>query len=147
MRVREVAAAHDVGTVLHRAALEGQVEGGVVQAMGWAVSEELHLERGRLLNPNFTDYVHARPPPTRPRFGSRCSRASAAAGPLGAKGVGEPSFIPTAAAVRNAVVAALGVELDRLPMTPPARGRRPRREPPLRLGPRPGPGGRAPLTS
>ena len=41
-------------------------------------------------------------------------------GPFGAKGIGEPSLIPTAAAVRNAVVDALGIEIDRLPITPPA---------------------------
>lgn len=118
IRVREVAAAHDVGTVLHRAALEGQVEGGVVQAVGWAVSEELHLERGRLLNPNLTDYVL----PTAadaPTVRIAVLESEGDAGPFGAKGIGEPSFIPTAAAVRNAVVAALGVEVDRLPMTPP----------------------------
>jgi CO/xanthine dehydrogenase Mo-binding subunit len=117
VRVREVAAAHDVGTVLHRAALEGQVEGGVVQAMGWALSEALHLDRGRLLNPNLTDYVL----PTAadaPIVKIAILESESAAGPFGAKGVGEPSFIPTAAAIRNAVVAALGVEVDRLPMTP-----------------------------
>ncbi len=117
VHVREVAAAHDVGTVLHRAALEGQVEGGVVQAMGWALSEALHLDRGRLLNPNLTDYVL----PTAadaPAVKIAILESESAAGPFGAKGVGEPSFIPTAAAIRNAVVAALGVEVDRLPMTP-----------------------------
>jgi CO/xanthine dehydrogenase Mo-binding subunit len=116
--VREVAAAHDVGRVLHRDALEGQVDGGVVQAIGWAVSEELVVEEGRLRNPNFTDYVI----PTAadaPSVRIAVLESDAEAGPLGAKGIGEPSFIPTAAAVRNAVVDALGIELDQLPMTPP----------------------------
>lgn len=116
--VREVCAAHDVGTVLHRAALEGQVEGGIVQAMGWVLSEELVLERGRLRNPNFTDYVIPGAADA-PAVRIAILESESEAGPLGAKGIGEPSFIPTAAAIRNAVVAALGVELDRLPMTPP----------------------------
>ncbi len=118
VRVLDVAAAHDVGTVLHRDAVEGQVEGGVVQAIGWALSEELQLEAGRLRNPNFTDYVipcAADAPTVRMVL----LESDGDAGPYGAKGIGEPSFIPTAAAVRNAVVAALGVEVDRLPMTPP----------------------------
>jgi CO/xanthine dehydrogenase Mo-binding subunit len=116
--VEEVSTVHDVGRVIHRDALEGQIEGGVVQGMGWGVSEELRLERGRLLNPNFTDYVI----PTSadaPRVTIALIESDGASGPYGAKGIGEPSFIPAAAAIRNAVCDALGVEVDRLPLTPP----------------------------
>ena len=116
--VAEVCAAHDVGRVIHRDALEGQIEGGIAQGMGWGVSEELRLDHGRLLNPNFTDYVI----PTSadaPRVTIALLESEAAAGPYGAKGIGEPSFIPAAAAIRNAVCDALGVEVDRLPLTPP----------------------------
>jgi CO/xanthine dehydrogenase Mo-binding subunit len=116
--VAEVSAAHDVGRVIHRDALEGQIEGGVAQGMGWGVSEELRLDHGRLLNPNFTDYVI----PTSadaPRVRIVLLESETAAGPYGAKGIGEPSFIPAAAAIRNAVCDALGVEVDRLPLTPP----------------------------
>ena len=118
VRVEEVAAAHDVGRVIHRDALEGQIQGGIVQGMGWAVSEELKLDRGRLANPSFTDYVI----PTAadaPRIAIAVVESEGVGGPYGAKGVGEPSLIPTPAAVRNAVCEALGVELDRLPLTPP----------------------------
>ena len=118
VRVEAVAAAHDVGRVLHRDALEGQIHGGVVQGMGWGVSEELRLDRGRLVNPNFTDYVI----PTSadaPRIAIALVESDSEAGPYGAKGIGEPSFIPTAAAIRNAVCDALGVEVDTLPLTPP----------------------------
>ncbi len=116
--VRELCAVHDVGTVLHRDALEGQIEGGVAQAVGWAVSEELAVDGGRLRNPSFTDYLV----PTAadvPVVRIAVLEGGGGAGPFGSKGIGEPSFIPTAAAVRNAVVDALGVEVDRLPMTPP----------------------------
>lgn len=115
--VGEVAAVHDVGTVLHRDALKGQIEGGVAQAVGWAVSEQLAVEDGRLRNPSFTDYLI----PTAadvPEVRIALLECGDGTGPFGAKGVGEPSFIPAAAAVRNAVVDALGVEVDRLPMTP-----------------------------
>jgi CO/xanthine dehydrogenase Mo-binding subunit len=118
IRPREVVAVHDVGTVIHRDAIEGQVEGGIVQAIGWAVSEDLRLDHGRLLNPNFTDYVIPTAADT-PTVVMDLLESDGEAGPFGAKGIGEPSFIPTAAAVRNAAVAVLGRELDRLPMTPP----------------------------
>jgi CO/xanthine dehydrogenase Mo-binding subunit len=118
VRVEEVCAAHDVGRVLHRQALEGQIEGGIVQGMGWGLSEELKLDRGRLRNPNFTDYLI----PTSadaPRIRIAVLESESQAGPFGAKGVGEPSLIPTAGAVRNAVCSALGVEIDSLPVSPP----------------------------
>ncbi|MGE5234784.1 MAG: xanthine dehydrogenase family protein molybdopterin-binding subunit [Acidobacteriota bacterium] len=119
VRVEEVNAAHDVGRVLHRDAIEGQVEGGIVQGQGWATSERLVLRAGRLLNPTFTDYLV----PTSadaPRVKIALLESDGASGPFGAKGIGEPSFIPVAAAIRNAVCDALGVEVDTLPMTPPA---------------------------
>jgi CO/xanthine dehydrogenase Mo-binding subunit len=118
VRVEEVCAAHDVGRVLHRQALEGQIEGGIVQGMGWGVTEELKLDRGRLRNPNFTDYLI----PTAsdaPVVRIAVLESDGAGGPYGAKGVGEPSLIPTAGAIRNAVCAALGVEIDALPVSPP----------------------------
>jgi CO/xanthine dehydrogenase Mo-binding subunit len=120
VRVLEVAAAHDVGTVLHRDAVEGQVHGGIVQGMGWGVTEELRLDGGRLLNASFTDYVVPTASDT-PEIQIELLEGAPAegAGPYGAKGIGEPSLIPTAAAIRNAVCQALGVEIDRLPLTPP----------------------------
>ena len=118
VRVEQVCAAHDVGRVLHRPSLEGQIEGGIVQGMGWGVSEELKLDAGRLRNPSFTDYLI----PTSadaPRIRIAVLESTSEAGPFGAKGVGEPSLIPTAGAIRNATCAALGVEIDRLPLSPP----------------------------
>ena len=118
VRVTEVSAAHDVGKVIHRDVLEGQIQGGIVQGTGWGTSEELKLDRGRLCNPSFTDYII----PTAadvPSIRIAVVESEGPGGPFGAKGIGEPSLIPTAAAVRNAVVEALGLEIDRLPLTPP----------------------------
>jgi CO/xanthine dehydrogenase Mo-binding subunit len=118
VRVLEVSAAHDVGRVLHQDALEGQIQGGIVQGMGWGISEELRLDHGRLQNPNFTDYVI----PTSadaPAIRIKIIESVGPGGPYGAKGIGEPSLIPTASAIRNAVCDALGVEIRRLPLTPP----------------------------
>lgn len=116
--VEEVSAAHDVGRAIHHQALEGQIQGGVVQAVGWGVTEALHLKDGVLQNPNFTDYII----PTAadaPKIHIEVLESDGPGGPYGAKGIGEPSFIPTAAAIRNAVCDALGVEIDTLPLTPP----------------------------
>jgi len=118
VRVEHVAAAHDVGKVLHRDALEGQIHGGIVQAMGWGLLEELHLDDGRLLNLGFTDYLIPTAADT-PEISIALLEGSPGGGPYGSKGIGEPSFIPTAAAIRNAVCDALGIEIDRLPITPP----------------------------
>ncbi|HVN32739.1 MAG TPA: xanthine dehydrogenase family protein molybdopterin-binding subunit [Thermoanaerobaculaceae bacterium] len=118
IRVEEVSAAHDVGQVIHRDALEGQIQGGIVQGIGWATTEELKLDRGRLTNASFTDYII----PTAadaPKVTIAVVESEGATGPFGAKGVGEPSLIPAPAAVRNAVCDALGVEIDRLPLSPP----------------------------
>ncbi len=118
VKVEEVVACHDVGRVIHRDALEGQIQGGVVQATGWGVTEELKLKEGRLLNPSFTDYLI----PTAadaPRVRVDVIESDGPGGPFGAKGIGEPSFIPTAAAIRNAVCDALSLEIDRVPLTPP----------------------------
>jgi CO/xanthine dehydrogenase Mo-binding subunit len=118
VRVIEVSAAHDVGRAIHRDALEGQIQGGIVQGMGWATSEELRLAGGRLVNAGFTDYVIPAAADA-PRVAIAVVESDGGGGPFGAKGVGEPSLIPTAAAVRNAVCEALGVEIDTLPLTPP----------------------------
>jgi len=118
VRVARVVAVHDVGRVLHRPALEGQIHGGIVQGMGWATSERLAVREGRLENPSFTDYVI----PTAsdaPVVEIEAIEGAAGRGPWGSKGIGEPSLIPTPAAVRNAVCDALGIELFELPLVPP----------------------------
>lgn len=118
VRVEEVSASHDVGRIIHRDALEGQIQGGIVQGMGWGVSEALPLKDGVLQNPNFTDYVI----PTSadaPLIKIDLLESEGPGGPYGAKGIGEPSFIPAASAIRNAVCDALQVEVDTLPLTPP----------------------------
>lgn len=118
VRVERVCAAHDIGKVIHRTGAEGQVQGGIVQAMGWVLTEDLKLEKGRLINPTFTDYLI----PTSddvPAFEIALLEDAPGRGPFGAKGLGEPSFIPAGAAIRNAVSQALGVEIDRTPLLPP----------------------------
>jgi CO/xanthine dehydrogenase Mo-binding subunit len=112
-----VTAAHDVGRAINNAQMEGQIEGGVLQGMGYALTEDLKVEAGRCLNPNFTDYLI----PTTldvPEIDIVLVEQPYAAGPFGAKGIGEPSLIPMAAAVANAVSFATGHRFTRLPLTP-----------------------------
>lgn len=115
--VLSIHAIHDVGRVIHATAIEGQVEGGAVQAMGWACMENLTLDKGRLLNPSFTDYLVPTAldaPPVSMVF----LEDPEPLGPFGARGIGEPSFIPGGAAIANGVAAAVGRPVTELPLVP-----------------------------
>jgi CO/xanthine dehydrogenase Mo-binding subunit len=110
--------AQDVGTMLNPALVEGQLLGGTAQGIGWALYEELaHDEFGQLRTGSFVDYAI-------PAFGSippielEIVEVPAPDGPFGAKGIGEAPVIATAAAVANAIAAAVGLRLRELPMTP-----------------------------
>jgi len=85
--------------------------------MGLALCEDLKVEAGRCLNPNLTDYLV----PTAvdaPEIDIVLVERPDDAGPFGAKGIGEPSLIPAAAAIANAVCDATGHRFTRLPLTP-----------------------------
>ena len=117
IKVLNVYVAQDVGKVLNPLGLDGQIEGGIIMGMGYAISEELIVEKGAVMNPNFHNYklptasdipnIHFYPVETFDKEG-----------PYGAKGVGEAPLIPTAAAIANAVSDALGVEFNSLPLSP-----------------------------
>lgn len=117
VRVLNIHVAQDVGKVLNPLLLGGQIEGGILQGVGYALSEELLMNEGRILNPNFHNYkmltaadvpeIHFYPVETIDKEG-----------PYGAKGVGEAPLIPTAAAIANAVCNALDLEVLDLPITP-----------------------------
>jgi xanthine dehydrogenase molybdenum-binding subunit len=117
VKVLKLCAAHDVGKVINRLGIEGQVEGGIAQGMGYCLLEELKLKEGRILNPNFTDYKIIT---TRdlPRLEVSFIETLDPAGPYGAKGIGESPMIPVAAAIANAVYNATGVRMTELPLTP-----------------------------
>jgi xanthine dehydrogenase molybdenum-binding subunit len=117
VKVLDVYVAQDVGKVLNPLGLAGQVEGGVVMGMGYALTEELIFEGGFLLNPTFHNYKL----PTAgdiPQIHFFPIETMDAAGPYGAKGVGEAPLIPTPAAIANAVSNALGIEITSLPISP-----------------------------
>ena len=113
------AIAQDVGRALNPALVEGQMRGGVAQAIGWALFEELrHDDDGRLLSGSFLDY--AMPTAERvPSIDTLIVEVPAPDGPFGAKGVGEAPVIAGPGAIANAIAAAAAVRLRELPMTPP----------------------------
>ena len=89
----------------------------MVQGMGYAIMEELKMAEGRCLNPNFTDYLIPSSADA-PQIDTVLVELPYSRGPYGAKGVGEPSLIPIAAAIANAVSSALGRRFTHIPLTP-----------------------------
>lgn len=120
VRVEHIVAVHDIGRVIDPLTARSQVEGGVIQALGFALTEERIVDRatGRVVNANLEDY---KIPTVKdvPRITVRfIDEPDVKANNTGVKGLGEPPIIPTAAAVTNAVSNALGVRLRHLPLTP-----------------------------
>ncbi len=116
--VLDVTAVHDVGRVISEVGIEGQVHGGVIQGLGWALLEEFRMKEGRMLNAGFTDYLIPTAMDAPADIKMYFIEDPEPQGPFGAKGIGEPSFISVGAAVMNAVYHALGTEVDILPLTP-----------------------------
>lgn len=109
--------AHDVGFAINPAGVEGQIEGGIVQGFGQAMTELIHMENGEILNP----MLHAYGVPTAadaPKIQSILIESDDTEGPYGAKGVGEITVVPTCAAIANAIYDATGVRLTEMPFTP-----------------------------
>src|SRR5262252_368611 len=106
----------DAGRVIHRANAEGQLEGGAVQGLGYALMEEIALDHGVSRNPHLVDY---KIPTTldAPSIQAVLLESGNGLGPFGAKGLGEPAMTPSIAAVANAVSRALGVRVTELPIT------------------------------
>jgi CO/xanthine dehydrogenase Mo-binding subunit len=116
VRLERYVAVQDVGRVINPTYAAGQVSGGAVQGIGQALFEDLRYHDGRVANPNFTDYklpTIADVPPVETILVEQPS----VHGPYGAKGVGEPSIIPAAPAIANAVADAVGVRVHELPIT------------------------------
>jgi CO/xanthine dehydrogenase Mo-binding subunit len=119
VRVLRVWSAHDVGCAINPQMVEGQIQGGFVQGLGYALTEEMQWdESGRLINPTLMDYKVPTALDTPIEINPIIVEHPEPSGPFGAKGVGEPGLIGAAAAIANAVAEATGKRLYRLPMTP-----------------------------
>jgi CO/xanthine dehydrogenase Mo-binding subunit len=115
--VLKVVASHNVGKAVFRPGIEGQIHGGVAMGLGYALSEEVIFANGRPVNDSFLDYrlpTMMDVPEIIPVIVEKENSRS----PEDIRGVGEPTTIPTAAAVANAVYDAVGVRVNHLPLTP-----------------------------
>jgi CO/xanthine dehydrogenase Mo-binding subunit len=119
VHVRRLVIVQDVGRAINPAAIRGQMMGGATQGMGWALFERMEYDAGgQLLTGSWMDYAipsiaHM------PQLETVIVEAPSEHGPFGARGVGEPPVVPTAAAIANAIADATGVRLSDLPMTAP----------------------------
>jgi len=112
-------AVQDAGRSIHPSYVEGQIQGGVAQGIGWALNEEyIYDENGQLENPGFLDY---RMPVASdlPMLDTAVVEVPNDAHPQGVRGVGEVPIAPPMAAVANAIRDAVGLRLTDLPMSPP----------------------------
>jgi xanthine dehydrogenase molybdenum-binding subunit len=117
VKILKYIAAHDVGRAINPMLLKGQIYGAAVMGVGYALTEQLKLEKGEVMNPNFRDYkiLTAKDAiPIEPVIIETIDEA----GPFGAKGIGEPGCVPTAPAIANAIYDAIGVRIKDLPITP-----------------------------
>jgi CO/xanthine dehydrogenase Mo-binding subunit len=116
VRVRKIVSAHDVGTVINPLTHQGQIEGGLVQGLGQAMSEHLLLRDGSVTTAHLGDYKL----PTAmdiPELTTVLVESQTGPGPFAGKSIGELSNVPPPAAIANAVFDAVGVRLTDLPIT------------------------------
>jgi CO/xanthine dehydrogenase Mo-binding subunit len=117
VRVDDFVALQEVGKVIHPVLATGQIEGGIAQAIGYALYENVVWKDGRMANAQMTNYIMptaADLPPIRVFFAEN----PYAYGPAGAKGIGELPMDGVAPAILNAVEHATGLAVDRIPLTP-----------------------------
>ncbi len=111
-------ALQDAGKAVHPSYVEGQIQGGAAQGIGWALNEEYFFnDQGEMVNSSFLDY---RMPTSLdlPMIDTVIVEVANPGHPYGVRGVGEVPIVPPMAAIANAVHDAIGVRLDHLPMNP-----------------------------
>ncbi|PKB83201.1 MAG: oxidoreductase [SAR202 cluster bacterium Io17-Chloro-G9] len=111
-------ALQDAGKAVHPSYVEGQMQGGAVQGIGWALNEEYFFnDKSEMVNSSFLDY---RMPTSLdlPMIDTTIIEVPSPSHPFGVRGVGEVSIVPPMAAIANAIYNAIGVRMDKLPMSP-----------------------------
>ncbi|MDQ7824047.1 MAG: xanthine dehydrogenase family protein molybdopterin-binding subunit [Candidatus Eremiobacteraeota bacterium] len=117
VEVVKIIAAHDMGRAINPRLVEGQIEGGTVQSLGYALMEEMKYREGRIQNRNLTTYII----PTSmdiPELETIIVEDEYPYGPFGAKGIGEMPHVVVAPAIASAIRQAAGVDIDEIPVTP-----------------------------
>ena len=118
VKLLRVVCANDVGQVINRTLVEGQVEGAIVQAQGYALMENLISKDGKILNPFLSTYLIPTVYDIPKEVKSVILEYPNPIGPWGVRGMAEMPFIPLAPAIAAAIHNATGVWIDRLPMSP-----------------------------
>jgi CO/xanthine dehydrogenase Mo-binding subunit len=116
--VTHLTAVHDLGRVISKAGVEGQIEGGVATGLGYALYENMTRKQDGSWVDSFTEYLLPTALDMPQNLETVLLEIPEASGPYGAKGIGEIPLVPTAPAVANAVYAAVGVRVKSLPITP-----------------------------
>jgi 4-hydroxybenzoyl-CoA reductase alpha subunit len=116
VKVLKVVTANDTGKTINKAMAEGQLEGAVVQGIGYALTEKLILENGDVINDGFLDYKIPSIGDI-PEIETILIESQDPHGPFGAKGIGEYGLVPTAAAISNAIYNACGIRVHELPIS------------------------------
>jgi CO/xanthine dehydrogenase Mo-binding subunit len=119
VKIVRYTAVQDVGRAIHPSYVEGQIQGGAVQGIGWALNEEyIYNDKGLMENPGFLDY---RIPVASdlPMIDAVIVEVPNPTHPYGVRGVGEVPIIPPMAAIGNAIRDAIGIRMHHLPMSPP----------------------------
>ena len=118
LRIARVVCADDVGRAINPQQVEGQIEGGVVQALGWATCENFITDGGRVLTPHLSTYLIPTVADVPEQVEAIIIERPDPRGPWGARGMGEMPFLPLAPALVAAVHDAIGSWIDELPLTP-----------------------------
>jgi CO/xanthine dehydrogenase Mo-binding subunit len=116
--VKNMVAIHDVGRVINRNGVEGQVEGGAVMAIGYALYEDVRLKDNQRWVDSFTEYLLPTALDVPDSIEVILLELPEPSGPFGVKGIAEMGLVPVAPAIANAVFDAVGVRATRLPITP-----------------------------
>jgi len=116
VKVLRVVAVHDVGKVINKNGIIGQINGGVAQGIGWTLYENMVFDNGKPLTNSLKNYI-LMTIKDMPEIESVMVETNDPIGPFGAKGVGEPTLIPTAPAIANAIEDAVGIRIKDLPIT------------------------------
>jgi nicotinate dehydrogenase large molybdopterin subunit len=117
VKVLRYVAVHDVGRAINPMRAEGQIQGGAMQGIGYALTEEIVLDEGVNNSTLFTDYLIPNASDY-PDIEAELVESGEGRGPFGARGIGEPPIGPSAPALANAITNAIGERPARLPMTP-----------------------------
>jgi len=118
VKILHMISVNDVGKVLNPQALKGQMYGALAQGIGYTLYEEILTKNGKILNPDFRDYKIPTIKEMNFPIDLEFIETDDAAGPWGAKGVGESGLVPTAPAIANAIYNAVGIRVRDLPITP-----------------------------